>query len=314
MFRIAINGQMWNVLSKILLNWKLIVSFQVKSIHDSLLFWGVDKRLLYPQHMTRFSSDSFLYPGMVDSFDLPSRISSSSLIKQYAMKIAEAQSEYKEKLKNIDLFLRGNLGLCLEIDEILQDHGQERETWPEISDDSEKDQIAVLKDGTRRLQCPLLKCKKRVFRLKRHLENIHENLTADQRQSAIRIARIIEDKKKKRLEMQNPGKKISDLYSRPSKKRIRNSGMSLVARKHNPKKCSMCSLLCINISQHLAKTHHLDRKDPCFKAHLRNSVVIPRCYTKEVKGRKVALEGKELQEAVEIYSSKIEAQLQFLKN
>ena len=87
----------------------------------------------------------------------------------------------------------------------------------------------------------------------------------------------------------------------PSKKdrvkREESSSLKLVARKANYKKCVICGNLYLNLPDHVQKYHNIARIDASYDTFVRDPPAIPRCYTKCVGGKVVALEGEELETA-----------------
>ena len=109
----------------------------------------------------------------------------------------------------------------------------------------------TLADGTKRCQCPILSCKTKTFRLPRHVENLHSNLSYVQKENAIKFAKIIA------CNVHATGGKKSEVLGIGKTKRI-NPVTGMVRRKNNFKKCAICRNLVINLSQHLTSVHKLE--------------------------------------------------------
>ena len=92
---------------------------------------------------------------------------------------------------------------------------------------------------------------------------------------------------------------------------------SLVSRKHNYKKCAICSKLVINLSQHLHSVHKMETGDPNLKKILSESETVPKIFTKDIKGKVEILPEKQLEQVKDSHLSEIEQQtgdLEMLKN
>ena len=94
------------------------------------------------------------------------------------------------------------------------------------------------------------------------------------------------------------------------KQRRKNSfsNTGIVNRKFNYKECTICSNLCMNIAQHINGVHEISRNDPSYIELVQNSCTIPKCYTKEVQGKRVKLISDELRDAEIEHASEVESQ------
>ena len=92
-------------------------------------------------------------------------------------------------------------------------------------------------------------------------------------------------------------------------KRENPTSLKLVARKSNYKKCGLCDNLYLNLPDHVNKFHKISRTDAIYDNLVRDPPTIPRCYTKNADGKVVLLQGKELEEAQDKFSEKVELQL-----
>ena len=177
------------------------------------------------------------------------------------------------------------------------------------SSEEEENLYETLKDGTKRLRCPLLKCNKKVFRLMRHLNTQHGNLSDSTKENAVKYAKLMIQLSGSKPKVIDDGKELTKRESR--------SSTALVQRKLNFKQCCICSKLCKNISQHIANVHKVSRKDPTFlqKVSIRNHPYL--LYEGRKWKKKILLTGKEMEDAKSKYSEEISAQkdvLQTLKD
>ena len=79
-------------------------------------------------------------------------------------------------------------------------------------------------------------------------------------------------------------------------------------RKYNFKSCMLCSKIVMNLSDHVRNTHKIESTHDMYNSYVRDPPVIPAVYTKILNGVRVKLEGEELEEAQERFSSDIRKQ------
>lgn len=180
-----------------------------------------------------------------------------------------------------------NIHVCIETDEILGvSENLDYDDDLDISVPREK-----LKDGTRLLKCPLTPCSTSTFKLRRHLKQQHITLSEEQIDFAMNSARKFDTNKG------TASQETENLETECSLKKVKKNvyqNTNLVNRKQNYKKCIICKTLCMNISQHLCKTHKLNSKDLSFKQHIIDSITIPKCHTKIVNGKAIELSSVEI--------------------
>lgn len=114
------------------------------------------------------------------------------------------------------------------------------------------------KDGSYAHHCPIDTCQTKTFKLKRHLESLHSDLTRDQIDYAISLSKRFSRNKR------NGGDKVkvnTDEENVQPVKKMKKISNNLVSRKYNYKQCSLCSKLYLNLSDHLTKTHKINRNN-----------------------------------------------------
>ena len=255
----------------------------------------IDESFLPPA--LHFNSITDLFPkGASDSYELKTRLSTKQLLRIYVSSISRSQAKYVEEINKARSILSNNIEACLEMDSQLGD-GDFEET-----DDSSDDALETLPDGSKRFTCPILHCKKKTFRLPRHIDSAHPNLSSFQKNKCHEFAKVVANNKKNT---------ISAAKTSTTQKRQKSSQQPptcLVNRKNNLKKCSICCRLVMNISQHIAKVHKVDRKESRFAHLIAKSETILKCYTKIENGKTVQLSGKELEDAKSKFESSVSEQ------
>ena len=118
-------------------------------------------------------------------------------------------------------------------------------------------------------------------------------MTESQVEFAMKAARKIE-------KIRNP----IQIKEKPTKsKKYQNT--DLVNKKNNYKECVICSKLCINMSDHIQKTHKVHRSHRNYDNYIENAKVIPKVYTKIQDGVRVQLRDTALEDAKEVYADLI---------
>ena len=97
-----------------------------------------------------------------------------------------AQEKYKLVLSEAFEELFKTIKTCKEIDDML---GTSEAL--EVSSDSTESNLHVLSDGTKQCPCPIHKCSVKTFKIRRHLENIHKDLSKEQKDYAVKIAKVM---------------------------------------------------------------------------------------------------------------------------
>ena len=242
-----------------------------------------------PERIIRESNESCIRTA--DSYNLPFRITEAQLEKMFIEKVAESQNKYFSSLDDAFKLWFRNIVYAKEMDAVF---GKEGRNYP-----GEENRRTVLSDGSVKLVCPMDNCTTETFKLKRHLERQHSHLTDSQKLFALSAARKIYRNTKLEGECED---------SEAKKKKNSYSNTVLVNRKFNYKECTICSKLCMNIAQHINGVHKISRNDPSYIEYVQNSRTIPKCYTKEVQGKRVKLTSDELRDAEIEHASEVESQ------
>lgn len=215
------------------------------------------------------------------------RVTARQLTETFADDVQRIQQPYVEELKNIRDNYEKNIHTCISMDEMLGS------TTLAVDSAEEDDEVVCppqqLKDGSYLLKCPILNCKSSTFKLRRHLRGQHTTLNEVQIDFAVTTARKIEANKKVTSKVCN-----AESENVPKVKKNSFQNTNLVNRKNNYKKCTVCGVLCINISQHLTKTHKMNNKDERFKSFVENSITVPRLYIKLLDGKPTELSPEEI--------------------
>ena len=229
---------------------------------------------------------------------LTRRVTTKELIALYCDKIEIAQEEYKEKIAEADDYLKSNVRSTEYMDECFGTPEEDLKLQEE-----EDEAPAVQKDGTKKLTCPIIPCDVRTFKLRRHLQSVHSKLSEIAVDKALIMSRIMENNKKSidtNIQTKAAGK--------TSRKKLSNNRTNLVNRKQNYKKCSLCESLCLNMTNHIGKTHGIPKTDARYYSLVVDCEVVPRCYVSiGTKGPQMLI-GQELENAKSKFSSCIEEQ------
>ena len=228
-------------------------------------------------------------------YSLDKRLTKTELIKYYVDEIKDAQNNYKRIVAQAESVLKNNLNACIIVDKALGDDG--KNSISKYEAEVERSQ----KEGCLRLTCPMISCEARTYKLKRHLASQH-NLTEENVQIGLRIANKIENNK-----INNPVH-INELVEIKKTSVKRNSATDMVNRKNNYKICILCGKLYLNMSQHVFKTHKINRNDEKYKHYVCDAEVVPRCYIKSENGVISKLENDELETAKQMYSTVVSDQ------
>lgn len=257
-------------------------------IQDELSNKGVSLELVRP--ITTVNEESLKDRKYLNSFNLTMRKMQDTLIEDYCLKVEKAHREYILAVSRADVELLSNVQECAKADKVLG--------APEMKITNRLGtELKTLKDGTKFLQCPIINCSSGSFKLKRHLQSAHSDLTDYQTSYAIELS--------KKMYQNETAHSVPGLVLKNSVKRETDN---FVYKKHNPKKCPICSKLIINLSDHLTSVHKIDKTTHGYKDNLLRATVVPKCYTKIVNGMTVELTGDELKKAEESYGEKVELQ------
>jgi len=228
---------------------------QSQKINEALQLKGAD-----PSFLNVNFKDEIGKPCFQHTYNLKSRISAEKLIENYASRVKELQEGYKTQLEEANMHLFQNLPECLKADEILGTVEQETE--------ANSAELNKLKDGTSQLKCPLLNCNTITYKLQRHLNSRH-NLSEYQTTYALNLSRRM------------ARATVTQMENKTSKSILSNT---LASKKHNYKRCMICSKLYKNITDHAKKKHKLVPGTPEYVKVVYEAEVIAACYAKEVDG------------------------------
>ena len=143
---------------------------------------------------------------------------------------------------------------------------------PWLLDDLHNGAVEQLKDGSLKHTCPMHHCKSTSFKLRRHLQTQHSDLTVDQVDYAIRMSGV--------MTRNRQGNRTNVISLGRSRGNISTKSNSMVSRKENYKRCIICSKLVINLSDHVRNTHKIKSDDAMYSFYVKEPPVVPACYTK----------------------------------
>ena len=233
------------------------------------------------------------------SYTLTKRKTSKKIASLFVQKFQNAKSAFEKEVANALDQLQKNFAMAHKMD--IKLGVPTGDTSSESEEDSEKADPRIQKDGTRRLSCPFLPCKVKTFKLKRHIANFHPEVITDQIDFGINVSRLFEKNKKKKTSFKPMKIPLSDRGNK-------NKYTALVNRRSNYKRCSLCPTLCLNMTNHIKRTHRIDNDDPRYYSLVTECPVVPKCYLKMVDNKAVELSGEELEEARVKFSTKVESQ------
>lgn len=116
-------------------------------------------------------------------------------------------------------------------------------------------EVKKQKDGSYSQACPVLDCNSTTFKIRRHLKDIHTELSLNQIEYAVLLAKQISRNKRKLSEQ------TSDTTNKLNNMRNINKQTALVSRKYDYKECLVCKKLYLNLPDHLTKTHKISRSN-----------------------------------------------------
>ena len=280
-------------------------SSQVKVVEETLSTLHVNEILLPKKTSDQIMQSSSLWD---DNCTLNKRITLKTLANKYAQDVEAAQRIYVEKLAEAENYLCKNVRMVSKMDALLGEDGQ----YEDEGNDTDEYEVARAKDGNLILTCPFLGCSTKTVKLKRHLQLKHRKASDAAINYAIHAARVLE--KNKDLPSNEP-QKNKHLPSNENEKHIlkqsalkKNANTNLVSRRHNHKKCLICSKLYKNMGDHIASFHKIDRNSENYDHLVKSAPVVPPCYIINEGGRALAMEGKDLEEAKKDNEMKVEKQ------
>ena len=207
----------------------------------------------------------------LDTYSFTKRVTEKELIREYLRNLKDAQEEYKNKVEIATKLLQMNLKKCQEMDSILGTFDDMDNTFKEDID-----------KPTANETCPIHMCNSTVVKLKRHLA-IHK-LNEEKTLYAMQCSKLFSKNRKT--------SKPSASLSKEMK-----SNTCLVNRKLNYKICPICKNLYMNMTDHLQHAHKMKKTDPDYEKFVTTCKIVPRCYTKIVKGKATMLGDQFLEEA-----------------
>lgn len=242
--------------------------------------------------------ESYVDASQAANYSLKKRISLEDLIESFVTEVSGLQKSYIDSVKTAFRRLSVNFTKCKEMDDVLGSYEDSN------FDTCDVDNVETLKDGTRKLKCIIGSCQTSTYKLSRHINDLHKNLSNNQKEFAVQMARTISRNKTAVL----PRSKIC---LKP-KRNILNK-TSLVSRKYNYKKCILCEGLYLNLSDHIFKSHGISRDSDEYSHYVRAPKVIPKVFTKLNGTKRVEMLGEELEEAVKEHGTQLKEQRETLK-
>lgn len=200
-------------------------------------------------------------------YKLNRRISSTKLLSKFIKLVETAQKCFIEKINEAKELLIDNAVSCRLFDDELQDSD-----CSNYSSEDTLPPIEKLKDGTWKKICPILKCNRRVFKLGRHLTDIHSELSEEQRAHAKNIAQVIA----KRIAADDPTTPCSS-YTKKNP--------AIKGQQREYRNCFICGKLYLNIPDHLKKTHKLDKESLQYQTATLKSTVVPNKFITTSSGK-----------------------------
>lgn len=268
-----------------------IVLLQYENVQESLAEKGVMLDLMTPiTKITKQAIEEKSQRGFSLQFRKPAEI----LLSDHINEIHQAQQNYIDAISRAEHKFLLNVKECLKADMILG--------APPITKQYSQEYKPSLKDGTKYLQCPMVNCSSATFKLRRHLESVHSHLAEYQVTYALELAK----------RMYRNSEPCTDISSPEKANRIVKTE-NYAARKDNPKECSVCGKLVINLSDHLGKIHLLAKDSETYKTKYALSELVPKCFTKIINGESVRLTGDELLEAQKNFNQTYESQTNALE-
>ena len=147
------------------------------------------------------------------------------------------------------------------------------------------------KDGNLISTLPVLSCQTKTVKLERHLHLLKNREFSDTAENyAIHSARVAE-KNNKDLSSARIEQRVSQTSNRK-----RNQVPSVVMpRRHNHKRCSICSNLYKNIREHISSLHKIYPGHEQYDNLVKTAPVVPPYYIRHERGKAVMLEGEDLE-------------------
>ena len=120
-------------------------------------------------------------------YNLPQRQTSKQLVRSFIRDIRKAKEEFDLRVFDASYKLKNNFERAFQMDQLL---GAPSDDFS--SSDSDEDwNTRTQKDGTKKLRCPIMHCKVKTFKLRRHITTVHSKLS-DQIDYATKMSLLIE--------------------------------------------------------------------------------------------------------------------------
>lgn len=208
-----------------------------------------------------------------DSYTLPIRHSENTLIDNVAGALEKAEREYKDKVEKIKATYINNINYVKKMDQILPEM-----PW-KLDSINEEESV---------MRCPLCAKPERT-RLKRHLETVHSEISAEVLKFSLACSKIMFDNSSSNSKNETP--------STSQEKKVNE--VNFARRKKNYKQCPLCDTLQMNLSCHLANVHALKGSDHKSERErlCKAPPTIPICYTKLVNNIRIMKTDEEIAEA-----------------
>lgn len=242
-------------------------------------------------------------PDDSGSCSMKKRWTTRQLIHSFCQTINDAHDQYRQKVEKAIHFLALNVRMAQKLDGLIGSGGDDTAT---PSDEDERVDSHKAKDGSVSLRCPVSGCSTRTFKLKRHIDLKHTAITPERANYAVMAARKME------INIDHSGRDQSPAVAGSSKAPVKqraHQNTEMVSRRHNYKRCLLCSRLVLNLSEHVTSVHKITRQTNAnYDHYVSDAPCFPKNYTKLKDGVRVLLEGEELEEAQRKYGGAIGTQ------
>ena len=262
------------------------IFFYFQIVRDCLEHGGVNLALL-PASLD-------ITPTSASMYTLQRRYTADQLRRKFAAEGKHAQEEYLRILYEVTDKFGLNITCAEAMDKTLGEASIESMS---SDDDSFSTTPDFVDSDSPRLVCPVLPCRVTTVKLRRHLESVH-NLSPEQTHFALDKAKLIRRNRYR-------GNQTSDTHSTASPRPRPYQNTALVNKKLNYKACSLCKRLVMNMTNHIRKTHQIQKSDSRYDSLIHHCEVVPKCYTKQEGGTTVRLVGSELKDAQAKFSKQV---------
>ena len=233
------------------------------------------------------------------------RWTTKQLVASFCAQVEDAHSAYRQSMQKAIRFLAGNVGMAQKMDSFLGTPAADDDDTDDGSEGLHSTERRKANDGSTNLQCPVAGCSTRTFKLKRHLELKHKDLTPERMAYAVMAARKMD--KNSELPEETPAE-VDSTSSAAHVKKHAHQNTAMVSRRHNYKECFICRKLVMNMGEHLAAVHKITRDHAKYEHYVCDAPCVPKSYTKLESGVRVLLQNEELEEAQNKFGGIIETQ------